>query len=59
MPDLIKEWEEKLNSYEADIELMDIEINECSDLEKKHQLRLFKLYLSALKRTVDNLSKMN
>jgi len=59
MPDLIKEWEEKLDSYEADVELIDTEINECSDIEKKHQLRLLKSYLSALKRTVDNLSKMN
>ena len=56
MPDLIKEWQEKLNDCEADIELINLEINESSDLDKTHQLRLFRLYLGALKRTVDELS---
>ena len=59
MPDLIAEWEEKLNDCDADIELINLEINASFDLEEIQQLRLFKLYLSALKRTVDNLSKMN
>ena len=58
MPDLIKEWQEKLNNYEADIELIDTELNASFNTWQIDRLRLFRSYLGALKRTVDELSEL-